>query len=71
VGRWRVREDVRTEEERLNPGRAEVWNFSKLRNEVRGADERGRCSVIVAASRNQCNRASVTRAISISVDARV
>jgi hypothetical protein len=69
--RWRVREDVRLEEERLNPSRAERRNSSKLRNEVRRANEQGRRGVIIAASRNQCNRASVIRAIPISVDARV
>ena len=66
-----MRKDMRTQEERLNPGRAESWNYSKLTNEVRGADERGLRSVIVAASRNQCNRASVIRAISVSVNPRM
>jgi hypothetical protein len=66
-----VREDVRFEEERLNPGRAERWKASKLGNEIRRTDERGLRGVIIAASRNQCNRASVIRAIPIRVDARV
>jgi hypothetical protein len=66
-----VREDVRTEEERLNPGSAESCNSSKLRNEVRGADERGLRSMIVAASRYQRYRASVIRTTPISVNARV
>jgi len=66
-----VREKMCTEEERLNPGRAESWNSSKLTNQVRGAGERGLRSVIVAASRNQRNGASVIRAIPVSVNARV
>jgi hypothetical protein len=66
-----VRENVRLEDERLNPGGVERGNSSKSRNEVRRADKRGLRSVIIAASRNQYNRASVIRAIPISVDARV
>ncbi|HEU5312724.1 MAG TPA: hypothetical protein VFU08_02785 [Candidatus Udaeobacter sp.] len=42
-----------------------------MRNEVTGAYQRGLRSVMVAASRYQRYRASVIRAISISVNARV
>lgn len=66
-----MREDVRSEEERLDPGRSESWNSSKFTNEVRAADERGLGSVIIAASRDHCNGTSVIRAISISVNAGV
>jgi hypothetical protein len=64
-----VRENVRMQEERLNPDRAERWNSSKLRSKVRCADERGLRSVIIASSHDQCNRARVIRAIAIGVNA--
>ena len=69
---WRrVREHMRIEEERPNPSRVQRWNSSKLKNEIRRIDERRLRSVIIAASRNQCNGASVIAAIRISVNARV
>jgi hypothetical protein len=69
--RRREGEDMRSEEERLNPSRAQRWNCSKLSKEIGRINQRGRCSVIKAAGRNQCHRAGVIRATSIYVNALV
>jgi hypothetical protein len=66
-----VRENVRLEEERLNPGRAESWDSSKLRNEIRNAEKRGLRSMIIAASSNQRNRTTMLGPIRVGVNARV
>ncbi len=66
-----MREDVCLEKKRLNPDRAQRWNCPKLSKGIRRTDRRGLCSMIIAAGRNQCNRASVVRAIPIRVDALV
>ena len=71
ASRRRVREDVRLEKKRLNPDRAQRWNCPKLSKVIGRTDQRGLCSMIIAAVRNQCNRASVIRAIPIRVDALV
>jgi hypothetical protein len=66
-----VREDVRLEEEWLNPGRAERWDSSKLGNEIRRTDEWGLRSMLIAASRDRRNCATMLGAIRIRVNALV
>jgi hypothetical protein len=58
-GRRRVREDVRLEEERLNPNQVERGNSSKLRNKVRCADERWLRHMITVARCDRRNRTTV------------
>ena len=66
-----MREDVRAKEERLNPSRAQRWDSSKLRDEVRYAYERGLRSMIIAATGDEGNRARVLGAICVNVNPRV
>jgi hypothetical protein len=68
ANRRRVREDVRFEEERLNPGRAERWNSSKLGNEIGRTDGRGLYRMLIAASRNQRNCTTMLGTARIRVD---
>jgi hypothetical protein len=63
-----VREDVRLEEERLNPNRAEQRNSSKLRNKVRSVDERRLRRMITAAGCDGRNCASMLGAIRVGVN---
>ena len=69
--RRRVCEQMRIKKERPNPGRAQRWNSSKLKNEIRRTDERRLRRMIIAAGRNQRNGASVIAAVRIRVNARV
>lgn len=66
-----MRENVRAKKERLDPGRAERRDLRELNAELRRPDEGRMRSVIVVASRDQCNGASVIAAVRISVNARV
>ena len=67
----RVREDVRAKKERLHPGRAECRDLSELDAGLRRPDEGRMRSVIIAASSDQRNGASVIAAVRISVNASV
>ena len=67
----RVREDVRAKKERLDPGRSQRRDLGELNVELRRTDERRMRSVIIAATRNQRNGASMIAAVRISVNARV
>ena len=71
VGRRCVRENVRAKKERLDPGRAEWRNLRELNAGLRRPDEGRMRRVIVVASRDQCNGASVIAAVRINVNARV
>jgi len=71
VRRGRVREDMRNEEERLNPSRAQRRDLGKLNAGLRRPDEGRLRGVIIVASRNQCNGASMIAAVRISVNLRV
>ena len=64
-----MREQMRIEEERLDPGRAERRDLRELNAGLRRPDEGRMRSVIIGASRNQCNGASVIPAVRIRVDA--
>ena len=66
-----MREQMRIEEERLDPGRAERRDLRELNAGLRRPDEGRMRSVIVVASRDQCNGASVIAAVRVSVNARV
>ena len=67
----RVREDVRAKKERLHPGRSERRDVGKLVAGFRRPDKRRMRSVIVVASRDQRNRASVIAAVRVNMNARV
>jgi hypothetical protein len=69
--RRRVREDVRAKKERLHPSGAECRDLRKAGFELRRIDQWRLRGMIITASRNQCNGASVIGAICISVNARV
>ena len=64
-----VREDVRIQEEWLNPGGDQHWDSAKLVNEIRRADERRLCSMIIVAGRDKCNRTSVIDSIGVWMNA--
>ena len=66
-----MREDVRAKKERLDPGRSQRRDLGELNVELRRTDERRMRSVIIAATRNQRNGASMIAAVRISVNARV
>jgi len=66
-----VREDVRAKKKWLNPNRVERRDLRELNAELGRPDEGGMRSVIIGASRNQCNGASVADAIRVMVNARV
>ena len=66
-----MREDVRFKEERLNPRGVERSDFRELNVELRRTDQWRLRGMIITASRNQRNRASVIAAVRISVNARV
>ena len=66
-----MRENVRAKKQRLDPGRAERRDLRELNAGLRRPDEGRMRSVIVVASRDQCNGASVIAAVRISVNARV
>ena len=66
-----MREDVRVEEEWLNPGGGQSRDPAKLANEIRRADQRRLRSVIVAAGRDHGNGTTVLGAVRIGVDALV
>jgi hypothetical protein len=63
--RRRVREDVRVEEERLNPSGGQRRDSAKLFNGVRRTDERGLRSMIIVAGGNQCDCATVINSIGV------
>ena len=67
----RVRENVRVKKERLDPGRVERRDLSELDAGLRRPDEGRMRSVIIGASRNQRNGASVIALVRIRVNARV
>lgn len=71
VRRRRVRENVRTKKERLNPSRSQCRDLRKLNAGLRRPDEGRMRSVIIGATRNQCNGASMIDAVRVSVNARV
>ena len=64
-----MRENMRAKKERLDPSRVERRDLRELNAELGRPDEGGMRSVIIGASRNQCNGASVIGAICISVNA--
>jgi hypothetical protein len=66
-----VRENMRVKKERLDPSRAERRDVRELNAGLRRPDERRMRSVIIVASRNQRNGASVIPAVRIMVNARV
>ena len=66
-----VREDVRVEEERLNPGGCQRQGAGKLTSEIRRADERGSNSMIIVAGRNKCDCATVIGSIGVWMNALV
>ena len=66
-----MREDVRAKKKRLHPGRTEDRDPRELNAGLRRPDEGRLRSVIIVASRNQCNCASVIAAVRIMVNARV
>ena len=67
----RVRENMRAKKERLDPSRAERRDLRELNAGLRRADEGRMRNVIITASRNQCNAASMADAIRVMVNARV
>lgn len=67
----RVREKVRVKEDRPNPSGPERRDFGELRVELMRANQWRMRSMIIAAGRDQCDRASVIGAIPIRVNARV
>jgi len=69
--RRRVRENVGAKKQRLHPGRAECRDVRELNAGLRRPDEGRMRSVIIAASSNQRNGASVIAAVRISVNASV
>jgi len=66
-----VCENVRAKKERLHPGRAEGRDLGELNAGFRRPDKRRMRSVIVVASRDQRNRASVIAAVRVNMNARV
>ena len=66
-----MRENVRAKKERLDPGRAERCDLRELNAGLRRPNQGRMRSVIIVASRNQCDGASVIAAVRISVNARV
>jgi hypothetical protein len=62
---------MRVKKERLDPSRAERRDVRELNAGLRRPDERRMRSVIIVASRNQRNGASVIPAVRIMVNARV
>jgi hypothetical protein len=66
-----VRENVRAKKERLDPSRSERRDLRELNVELRRTDRWRLRGMIITASRNQCNGASVIAAVCISVNARV
>ncbi len=66
-----MRENMRAKKERLDPSRVERRDLRELNAELGRPDEGGMRSVIIGASRNQCNGASVVDAIRVMVNARV
>jgi hypothetical protein len=62
---------MRAKKERLHPGRAERRDVRELDAGLRRPDEGRMRRVIIVASRNQRNGASVIPAVRISMDARV
>jgi hypothetical protein len=69
--RRRVREDVRVKEEWLNPGRGERCGCSEPNIKMRGTDEWRLARVLIAARRDQRDRADVVSLICIPVDTRM
>ena len=63
--RRRVREDVRVEEERLNPSGGQRRDSAKLVNEIRRADERELRSMIIVTGGHHCDRATVIGSIRV------
>ena len=66
-----MRENVRAKKERLDPSRSERRDLSELDAGLRRPDEGRMRRVIIVASRNQRNGASVIPALRISMNARV
>ena len=66
-----MRENMRAKKERLHPSTAERRDLSELDAELRRPNEGRMRSVIIGASRNQRNGASVIAAVRISVNASV
>jgi hypothetical protein len=66
-----VRENVRAKKERLDPSRSQRRDLRELNAGLRCPDERRMRSVIIVASRDQCNSASVIATVRIRVNARM
>ena len=69
--RRRVRENVRAKKERLHPRRAERRDIGELNAGFRRPDEGRMRRVMIIASRNQRNGASVIATVCISVNVRM
>jgi hypothetical protein len=67
----RVREDVRVEEEWLNPGGRQRRDSARLTNESRCAYERRLHGMVIVAGRNHCDGATVIDSIRIRMNALV
>ena len=69
--RWRVLENACAKKRRLDPLRSQRRNFGKMNGWQLCTDQWRLRGMIITASRNQRNRASVIAAVRISVNARV
>jgi len=69
--RRRVLEDARAQEERLDPSWTQSRNFGKLNWQIRRTDERWLRRMIIAARRDECDRAFVLALLRVRVDALV
>jgi len=68
VRRRRVREDVRTKKERLNPSGAQRQDLGKLPSKIGRADQWRMSSMIVTARCDHRRRAAVLNAIGVRVN---
>jgi hypothetical protein len=66
-----VRKDVRTKEERFDPGRCERCGCSEANIKLRGTDEWRLTRMLIATRRDQRNRANVVSAVRVIVNVSV